>query len=94
MYVETIIKTKKETKMEKVNPSITIKKIVMVEEYGSAYTMHEGDLYCTPIGEYNQIYYSSDFHSGGNIYDDWELVEPDLGEHAPLDHDAIIKALS
>ena len=79
--------------MEKVNPNITIKKIVMVEEYGSAYTMHEGALYCTPIGEYNQIYFTTDIHSGGNVYDDWSEVDrSNADEH--YDYDAILEALS
>jgi len=73
-------------------PSITIKKIVVVEEYGSAYTMHEGALLYTPIGKYNQIYYTSDIHSGGNVYDDWSEVDRSIADEH-FDYDAILKAL-
>jgi len=56
-----------------------MQRIVIVEEYKSAYTLDEHDnLLFTPIGEYNQIYYSSDANRGGNIYDDWEEVDIEL----------------
>lgn len=79
---------------KKINkPSITINKIVVVEEYGSAYTIHEGALLYTPIGEYNQIYFTTDIHSGGNVYDDWSEVDRSIADEH-FDYDAILKALS
>ena len=70
-----------------------MQRIVIVEEYKSAYTLDEHDnLLFTPIGEYNQIYYSSDAHQGGNTYDDWDEVDIELvGDE--YDYDSIIKAL-
>ena len=70
-----------------------MQRIVIVEEYGSAYTLDEhGNLLFTPIGEYNQIYYSSDAHQGGNTYDDWEEVDIELvGDE--YDYDSIIAEL-
>lgn len=73
-------------------PSITINKIVVVEEYGSAYTIHEGAFLFTPIGEYNQIYYTTNPYEGGNVYDEWSEVDrSNADEH--IDYDAILKAL-
>ena len=41
-----------------------------------AYTFDiEGNLRRQEVGDYNQFYYSSDPHSGGNLYDDWEVVD-------------------
>jgi len=73
--------------------SPTMQRIVIVEEYGSAYTLDEhGNLLFTPIGEYNQIYYSSDAHQGGNTYDDWDEVDIELvGDE--YDYDSIIDEL-
>ena len=73
-------------------PSITINKIVVVEEYGSAYTIHEGAFLFTPIGEYNQIYYTTNPHEGGNVYDDWSEVDRSIADEH-YDYDAILKAL-
>ena len=56
-----------------------MQRIVIVEEYKSAYTLDEHDnLLFTPIGEYNrniygEIYYSLDVHQ-----DDWEEVDIEL----------------
>ena len=71
-----------------------MQRIVIVEEYGSAYTLDEhGNLLFTPIGEYNQIYYSSDVHQGGNTYDDWDEVDIKLvGDE--YDYDSIIDELT
>ena len=70
-----------------------MQRIVIVEEYKSAYTLDEHDnLLFTPIGEYNQIYYSSDAHQGGNTYDDWDEVDIELvGDE--YDYDSIIAEL-
>ena len=70
-----------------------MQRIVIVEEYKSAYTLDEYDnLLFTPIGEYNQIYYSLDANRGGNIYDDWYEVDIELvGDE--YDYDAIIAEL-
>ena len=73
-------------------PSITINKIVVVEEYGSAYTIHEGAFLFTPIGEYNQIYYTTNPYEGGNVYDDWSEVDRSIADEH-YDYDAILKAL-
>ena len=72
--------------------SITINKIVVVEEYGSAYTIHEGAFLFTPIGEYNQIYYTTNPYEGGNVYDDWSEVDRSIADEH-YDYDAILKAL-
>ena len=71
-----------------------MQRIVIVEEYASAYTLDEhGNLLFTPIGEYNQIYYSSDVHQGGNTYDDWDEVDIKLvGDE--YDYDSIIDELT
>ena len=46
----------------------------------------------TPIGQYNQIYYSSDVNQGGNLYDDWYEVDLELvGDE--INYEPIIKAL-
>jgi len=70
-----------------------IKKIVIVESLGSAYYLDEhGNLLFTPIGQYNQIYFSSDANQGGNIYDDWDEVGLELvGDE--INYEPIIKAL-
>tara|TARA_R100001443_G_C3352970_1_gene177247 strand:+ start:1522 stop:1785 length:264 start_codon:yes stop_codon:yes gene_type:complete len=73
-------------------PSITINKIVVVEEYGSAYTIHEGALLYTPIGKYNQIYYTTNPYEGGNVYDEWSEVDRSIADEH-FDYDAILKAL-
>jgi len=73
-------------------PSITINKIVVVEEYGSAYTIHEGAFLFTPIGEYNQIYYTTNPYEGGNVYDEWSEVDRSIADEH-YDYDAILKAL-
>ena len=55
-----------------------MQRIVIVEEYGSAYTLDEhGNLLFTPW-----IFDGGDTiefnHQGGNIYDDWSEVDMDL----------------
>ena len=83
-----------------------IKKIVIVESLNSAYCLLYEDLnqslsdidqrlsilLTTPIGQYNQIYYSSDVNQGGNLYDDWYEVDLKLvGDE--INYEPIIKAL-
>ena len=74
-----------------------IKKIVIVESLNSAYCLSDIDqrlsiLLTTPIGQYNQIYYSSDVNQGGNLYDDWYEVDLELvGDE--INYEPIIKAL-
>ena len=72
---------------------ITMRKIVIVEKYKSAYALHNGLLITTPIGKHNQIYYSSDSHQGGNIFDDWYEVDRELFDDE-YDYDAIINELT
>ena len=89
-YFKSTEKVRKEIITDK--PSITINKIVEVEEYGSAYTIHEGAFLFTPIGEYNQIYYTTNPYEGGNVYDDWSEVDRSIADEH-YDYDAILKAL-
>ena len=89
-YFKSTEKVRKEIITDK--PSITINKIVVVEEYGSAYTIHEGAFLFTPIGEYNQIYYTTNPYEGGNVYDDWSEVDRSIADEH-YDYDAILKAL-
>lgn len=64
-------------------------KIVICQDNDTAYTFDtDSNLRCQEVGDYNQFYFSSDPHSGGNLYDDWEVV----GDTAP-EYKQIIKAL-
>jgi len=69
---------------KKINkPSITINKIVVVEEYGSAYTIHEGAFLFTPIGQRTLLM----------DMDEWSEVDRFIADEH-YDYDAILKALS
>ena len=70
---------------------IKINKIAIVEEYNTAYILKDDVLFFQHIGEYNQIYFSTEVE-GGNIYDDWEEVDVEMmGDQ--FDYESIIKSL-
>ena len=73
--------------------SLKMQRILIVEEYGSAYTLDENDnLLFQTIGNFNQIYYSFNIEEGGNIHDDWTEVDMDLfGDE--FDYQRIIRNL-
>mgnify|MGYP001254887905 FL=1 len=55
-----------------------INKIVIIEsEVGKfAFTKDEDDtLIYQEVGDYNQFYFSTDRNEGGNLSDDWEVVD-------------------
>jgi len=70
---------------------IKINKIAIVEEYNTAYTLKDDVLFFQHIGEYNQIYFSTEVE-GGNIHDDWQEVDIEMmGDQ--FDYKSIIKSL-
>ena len=73
--------------------SLKMQRILIVEEYGSAYTLDENDnLLFQTIGNFNQIYHSFNIEEGGNIHDDWTEVDMDLfGDE--FDYQRIIRNL-
>lgn len=70
-----------------------INKIAIVEEYGTAYFLKDNVLLFQHIGEYNQIYFTTDIERGGNIFDDWQEVDVEMmGDQ--FDYESIIKSLT
>tara|TARA_R110002124_G_C8729276_1_gene496477 strand:+ start:214 stop:444 length:231 start_codon:yes stop_codon:yes gene_type:complete len=71
---------------------IKINKIAIVEEYNTAYILKDDVLFFQHIGEYNQIYFSTDDEEGGNLYDDWQVADIEMmGDQ--FDYESIIKSL-
>lgn len=69
-----------------------INKIAIVEEYETAYFLKDNVLFFQHIGEYNQIYFTTDIKEGGNIFDDWQEVDLEMmGDQ--FDYESIIKSL-
>lgn len=70
-------------------------KMIIIEstlgKFAFTYDYKKNDLVYQKLGENNQIYFSSKIDEGGNLYDDWDVVDmPKLDkDYIPMVNQAI-----